>query len=73
MKTTPITLDDVAGSVLAVPPLARHADLSLNREANAALIRHMEQGGIKTLVYGVNANFYHLGMHEYADVLQLLV
>jgi len=73
MKTTPFTLDDVARSVLAVPPIARNADLSLNRSANRALIQHMEQGGIRTLVYGGNANFYHLGMFEYADVLNLLV
>jgi len=72
MKTTPFTLADVAGSVLAVPPLARHADLTLNRAANRSLIQHMEQGGIKTLVYGGNANFYHLGMYEYADVLSML-
>ncbi|VFR73880.1 hypothetical protein ISE1_2283 [plant metagenome] len=73
MKTTPHTLQDVAASVLAVPPLARNADLSLNADANRALIRHMEAGGISTLVYGGNANFYHLGMHEYAAVLDLLV
>lgn len=72
MKTQTFTPADIASSVLAVPPLARHADLSLNVEANQALIRHMEAGGIRTMVYGGNANFYHLGMYEYADVLDML-
>ncbi|MGQ9370159.1 dihydrodipicolinate synthase family protein [Azospirillum sp. ST 5-10] len=72
MKTTAVTVDDVARSVLAVPPLARHADLTLNRDANAALIRHLEGGGVRTLMYGGNANFYHIGLHEYAEALDLL-
>ncbi|MEO6960031.1 MAG: dihydrodipicolinate synthase family protein, partial [Burkholderiaceae bacterium] len=41
MKTTPVTHEDLSSSVLAVPPLARHADLSLNNAANKALIHHM--------------------------------
>jgi dihydrodipicolinate synthase/N-acetylneuraminate lyase len=72
LKTTPVTPEDIAASVLAVPPLARHADLSLNREANRALIRHLEAGGVRTLMYGGNANFYHLPLSEYAGTLDLL-
>ncbi|CAN5500835.1 dihydrodipicolinate synthase family protein [soil metagenome] len=60
-------------SVLAVPPLARRADLSLDRSANAALIRHIEQGGVTTLMYGGNANFYNVGLYEYADILDMLL
>ena len=37
MKTTPVTADDLAASVLAVPPLARNADWSLNVPANKAM------------------------------------
>jgi dihydrodipicolinate synthase/N-acetylneuraminate lyase len=62
MKTTPITKADFERSVLAVPPLARHADFSLNEAANRALIRYLEAGGIRTLMYGGNANVYHLGV-----------
>ncbi|MEI2415596.1 dihydrodipicolinate synthase family protein [Orrella sp. JC864] len=72
MKTSAFTAADVAASVLAVPPLARHADLSLNVAANQALIAHMQAGGIKTLIYGGNANFYHVGMGEYAAILDML-
>jgi dihydrodipicolinate synthase/N-acetylneuraminate lyase len=58
--------------VLSVPPLARNADLTLNRDANRALIRHLEAGGVRTLMYGGNANFYHLATSEYAATLDFL-
>jgi len=72
MKTSPLTLEEFASSVLAVPPLARHADLSINAAANQQLIRHIEAGGITTLLYGGNANMYHLPLHEYAPLLEML-
>lgn len=72
MKTTPPAPEDFAASVLAVPPLARKADLSLDRDANAALIRHVEAGGIRTLMYGGNANFYHVGMYEFGAILDMV-
>jgi dihydrodipicolinate synthase/N-acetylneuraminate lyase len=72
MKTTPVTPADLSASVLAVPPLARRMDLSLNPEANRALIRHLEAGGVSTLMYGGNANFYHLPTSEYAATLDFL-
>ncbi|HTM44377.1 MAG TPA: dihydrodipicolinate synthase family protein [Polyangiaceae bacterium] len=72
MKTTAVTPQDLGGSVLAVPPLARRADLTLNREANAALIRHIESGGVSTFLYGGNANFYNIGLYEYGAVLDQL-
>jgi hypothetical protein len=72
MKTTPITFDDLAASVIAVPPLARHADYSLNRAANLALIRSLEAGGVTSLMYGGNANFYHLPIGQLAEVLDEL-
>jgi hypothetical protein len=59
MQTTPITVADLRSSVVAVPPLARNADLTLNDAANTALIRHMEAGGVRTLLYGGNANLYN--------------
>jgi dihydrodipicolinate synthase/N-acetylneuraminate lyase len=72
VKTGVVTPADLARSVLAVPPLARHADLSLNPAANRALIRHLENGGVSTLMYGGNANFYNVGMYEYASLLDFL-
>lgn len=72
MKTMPVTPDDLARSVLAVPPLARNADLSLNKAANQALVKHLEAGGVSTLMYGGNANFYNIGAGEYPAILDML-
>jgi dihydrodipicolinate synthase/N-acetylneuraminate lyase len=72
MKTTPVTPADLSASVIAVPPLARRADLSLDPAANRALIRHLEEGGVRTLMYGGNANFYHLPTSEFAATLELV-
>ena len=72
MNTLPVSLDEFSASVLAVPPLARHADLSLDVDQNRKLIRHIEGGGFKTLVYGGNANIYHCSLHDYARLLELL-
>ena len=72
MKTSPVTPTDLAASVLAVPPLARNADLTLAAGANRALIKHLEGGGVRTLMYGGNANFYHLPQSEFAATLDFL-
>src|SRR5439155_13599761 len=65
---TSLTPDRLASSVLAVPPLCRNADFTLNETENSKLIRHMEAGGIRTLLYGGNANFYHVALSEYDQV-----
>jgi dihydrodipicolinate synthase/N-acetylneuraminate lyase len=72
VKTQAVTFADLSGSVLAVPPLARNPDLTLNRAANAALVRHIESGGISTLLYGGNANLYHISVGEYGALLDQL-
>ncbi|MGE7087179.1 dihydrodipicolinate synthase family protein [Achromobacter xylosoxidans] len=72
MKTSPVTVQDLQRSVIAVPPLARHADLSLNEAANQALLRHLEAGGVRNVMYGGNANFYNVGVGEYARIVDLL-
>ncbi|VTU15988.1 dihydrodipicolinate synthase family protein [Variovorax sp. PBL-E5] len=72
MKTSPISVEEFAESVLAVPPLARRADLSLDAAQNRKLIRHIEAGGVRTLLYGGNANLYHASVHEYGELLSML-
>ena len=67
-----VSAPDLARSVIAVPPLARFPDLRPNPAANLALIRHLEAGGVTTLMYGGNANFYHVGLYEYAAILDFL-
>ncbi|MDM0056614.1 dihydrodipicolinate synthase family protein [Variovorax fucosicus] len=72
MNTSPLSAEEFSGSVLAVPPLARRADLSLDAGQNRTLIRHIEAGGVRTLLYGGNANFYHASVHEYGELLAML-
>jgi dihydrodipicolinate synthase/N-acetylneuraminate lyase len=59
-------------SVIAVPPLARDSAGKVCAEQNVRLIRHIEGGGIRILLYGGNAVFYHLRPSEYASVLDML-
>ncbi|MEC5404261.1 dihydrodipicolinate synthase family protein [Paraburkholderia sp. MPAMCS5] len=72
MNESPFKDSELAASVMAVPPLARRADYSLDAAQNAALIRHIEAGGVRTLLYGGNANLYHTAVSEYRDLLDML-
>ena len=72
MNTNPITPEMLASSVIAVPPLARDAELKVCATENAKVICHLEDGGIRTLLYGGNAVFYHITLAEYADTLAML-
>jgi len=72
MKTTPVTFEDLQSSVIAVPPLCRKKDLSLSKAQNSRLIKHLHKGGIRTLLYGGNANLYNIAISEYHSMLRML-
>jgi dihydrodipicolinate synthase/N-acetylneuraminate lyase len=72
MRSEALTKADYARSVVAVAPMALNADLSINAEANKALIRHIEAGGVNILLYGGNANFYHIDLGRFREMLALL-
>lgn len=72
MNVSPIVESEFASTVMAVPPLARNADLSLNAAENRKLIQHIEAGGVTTLLYGGNANLYHTATSEYRELLDML-
>ncbi len=72
MQTTAITPTDLRRSVIAVPPLCRKPDLTLDDAENTRLIRHLESGGVNTLLYGGNANLYNIAVSEYAQLLAYL-
>ncbi len=72
MKTSPLTAADLQRSVIAVPPMPRHADGRIHPEANARLLSHLRAGSVTTFMYGGNANFYNLGVAELAAVLDTL-
>lgn len=72
MQTAPITPADLARSVIAVPPLARDRDGEFHRGENERIVRHIEGGGVDILLYGGNANFYHVAPSEYGRILDEL-
>lgn len=64
--------DRLARSVVAVPPLCRSHDLRIADDENIKIVRHLERGGITTLLYGGNANLYHVGLSDYSALLESL-
>ncbi|MAS95452.1 MAG: dihydrodipicolinate synthase family protein [Verrucomicrobiales bacterium] len=69
MQTRAVTPDDLARSVIAVPPMARDENLVFQAEENKKIISHIEAGNVSTLLYGGNANFYHIALSEYESIL----
>lgn len=72
MDTRPLTTATLAASVIAVPPLARTSSLAWNHAENERQIRHLEAGGVRTLLYGGNAVLGHVALSEYAELLERL-
>ena len=72
MQTTPVNHETLRTSVIAVPPLCRDADMKICRGENQKLVSHIEAGGVTTLLYGGNANLYHVRLSEYATLLEIL-
>ncbi len=71
MKTSLATAD-LHASVISVPPLCRDVNLKSDAGENTKLIQHIEAGGVSTLLYGGNANFYNIAPSEYEAVLDQL-
>ncbi|CAN7635862.1 dihydrodipicolinate synthase family protein [Pararhizobium sp. LjRoot238] len=72
MKTAPVTPEDLAASVLAVPPLSRDpAGLPLEGE-NRKLVDWLYSGGVTTYLYGGNANLYNFGVGGFDGLLDML-
>lgn len=72
MLEAPFSPEQLSQSVIAVPPLARDADLRICPQENRRIIEFLEAGGVRSLLYGGNAVFYHIRPSEYADALAML-
>lgn len=73
MDTHAVIPARLAANVIAVPPLARDSQLKIDVAENRKLVKHIEAGGVTTLLYGGNAVLYHLRPSEYARLLSMLV
>ena len=72
MKNAPFSAAQLRESVIAVPPLARNSSFAICEQENRKIIRFLEAGGIRSLLYGGNAVLYHARLSEYASLLQML-
>ena len=72
MNTSPFDAAHLSQSVFAVPPMARDANFQVCATENAKIISHLESGGIRSILYGGNAVFYHIAMAEYSKTLGIL-
>ena len=72
MDTQSITPARLSASVISVPPMARYTNRKICRTENTKIVRHIEAGGVSTLLYGGNAMFYHLRPTEFASCLTML-
>jgi dihydrodipicolinate synthase/N-acetylneuraminate lyase len=72
MQTSAFRPEQFRKSVLAVPPLARDASEKICRTENGRLIQHIESGGVSMLLYGGNANLYHIRPSEFGWLLEML-
>ena len=72
MHTAPFDPAHLRESVFAVPPLARDPSMAVSREENQKIISFLEAGGVRSLLYGGNAVFYHAALSEYAGLLSML-
>ncbi|MEQ9490499.1 MAG: dihydrodipicolinate synthase family protein [Alphaproteobacteria bacterium] len=65
-------MSDLNQSVVVVPPLAWKSTFEINFDENRKIISHIEAAKIRILMYGGNANFYHLPISKYREILSFL-
>lgn len=72
MQTGKMEISQLRESVVAVPPLARKEDYQIDFEENGKIIHHLESGGIRSLLYGGNANYYNIALSDFRISLEML-
>lgn len=72
MKTSPVTPGDLENSVVSVPPLAWTTDQRIADKPNRAIVRRLDAGGVKTYLYGGNANVQNLPTSDFGALLDAM-
>ncbi len=72
MKTTPFSSSDLTKSILSLPPVARHADGSLNAQESKKIVDWLGSAGVSTFVYGGIGGFFNIGLSDYAETLDMI-
>ncbi|MEM6363148.1 MAG: dihydrodipicolinate synthase family protein [Planctomycetota bacterium] len=73
MKTGSFDPCELSESVIAVPPLCRNDAGKIEYGQNARLIKHLESGGVRSLLYGGNAVLYHTSLDDLSTLCANLV
>ena len=65
---------ETSADVYPVPPLARknNAARSLDFAQNEQVLRYLQKGGIRNVIYGGNAFLYHATLSEYTELVDWL-
>ncbi len=72
MNDSPFDPSHLHESVFAVPPLARNKGMRICRAENEKVIRFLEAGGVRSILYGGNAVLYHTALSEYAELMSVI-
>lgn len=71
MRTTPITAALLARTVVAVPPLALDERLAIAEAECRRMVARCEEGGIRTILWGGNAQLQHWPVSRYGEFLAM--
>lgn len=72
MKTSPVTPADLISSIIALPPLARAPDGTLDRAENLRATQWLAGAQVSAFMYGGVANMFNASIAEYAPILDLI-
>lgn len=72
MKKSSVNKSDICRSVWAVPPIALNEKNIPMDSPNSALISHIEAGGIKTILWGGNANIYGMTCRTFTAMAEMI-
>lgn len=71
MRTTAPTAAELARTVVAVPPLALRPDLALAEAECRRMVARCEAGGVRTILWGGNAQLQHWPVSRYGELLAM--
>lgn len=71
MRTGPLTAADLARTVVAVPPLALDDGYAIAEAECRRTVAHCEAGGIRTILWGGNAQIQHWPVSRYGELLAM--
>lgn len=71
MRTAPLSPADLAATVVAVPPLPLDDRHGIRVEECRRIVARAEAGGIRTILWGGNAQLQHWPVSRYDELLAM--